>query len=83
MPTRFDLFKSVNENFERYQDGLKKNPDQWKELKNHYDHFLKSHMLHVKAEERAFKASQRVGQCQVMKFELEQEGEQEPALKQE
>ena len=40
-------------------------------------------MLHVKAEERAFKASQRVGQCQVMKFELEQEGEQEPASKQE
>ena len=45
---RFDLNKTVEDNFEAYQDELDKHPEMYAILKVRYDHFLKSHVLHKK-----------------------------------
>jgi len=48
---RFDLNKTVEENFEAYQDELDNHPEMYAILKVRYDHFLKSHVLHIKMQE--------------------------------
>lgn len=48
---RFDLNKTVEENFEMYQDELDKHPEMYAILKVRYDHLLKSHVLHKKMQE--------------------------------
>ena len=45
---RFDLNKTIEENFETYQDEIEKHPEMYAILKVRYDHFLKSHVLHKK-----------------------------------
>ena len=48
---RFDLNKTVEENFEMYQDELDNHPEMYAILKVRYDHFLKSHVLHKKMQD--------------------------------
>lgn len=48
---RFDLNKTVEENFETYQDELDKHPEMYAIVKVRYDHFLKSHVLHKKMQD--------------------------------
>ena len=48
---RFDLNKTVEENFEMYQDEIEKHPELYAILKVRYDHFLKSHVLHKKMQD--------------------------------
>lgn len=64
---RFDLNKSVEENFERYQDELDKHPELYAMLKVRYDHFLKSYTLHLKRLE--VKEPKKQG-CKVQQFEF-------------
>lgn len=45
---RFDLNKTVEENFEMYQDEMEKHPELCSILKVRYDLFLKSHVFHKK-----------------------------------
>ena len=51
MNMRFDVKKTVEENFNTYQDELEKRPEMCAILKVSYDHFLKSYILHKKTEE--------------------------------
>ena len=48
---RFDLNKTVEENFEMYQDEMEKHPEMCAIVKIRYDHFLKSHVFHKRMQD--------------------------------